>query len=120
MEDEERALPRRSPIAAVGDLDRPRRLLMAAFRGGYDDGMAAGAVAPPTTNDPRGDADRLWPPGATSGARIGCRIPQFGECGEDLVDGGRLELRVVVAPAPELPLALFPPFAPVAVEVGEG
>ena len=59
MEEAERLLPRRSPTAVVGDLDRPRRLLMAALRGGYDDGMAAGVVAPPTRSDPRGEADRL-------------------------------------------------------------
>ena len=93
---------------------------MAALRGGYDDGMAAGVVAPPTTNDPRGDADRLWPPGATSGARTGRRIPLSGECCEDLVDGGRLGSRVAVAGASELLLALFPPVALVAVDVGEG
>ena len=120
MEAEERVLPRRSPIAAVGDLDRPRRLLIVALRGGYDDGMAAGVVTPPTTNDPRGDADRLWLPGATSGARTGRRIPLWGERGEDLVDGGRLGARVAMAGAAELPLALFPPVAPVAVDVGDG
>ena len=59
MDDEERLLPRRSTTAVVGDLDLPRRLLMAALRGGYDDGMAAGVVAPPTRSDPRGEADRL-------------------------------------------------------------
>ena len=120
MEAEERVLPRRSPIAAVGDLDRPRRLLIVALRGGYDDGMAAGVVAPPTTNDPRGDAGRLWLPGATSDARTGRRIPLLGERGEDLVDGGRLGSRVAVAGAAELPLVLFPLVAPVAVDVGEG
>ena len=94
---------------------------MAALRGGYDDGIAAGVVAPPKTNDPRGEADRLWPPGAASGPRTGRRIPRSGECGEDLVDGGRLESRAVaVSVAPELPLTWLPPFAPVAVDEGDG